>query len=94
MNKVIYSEKFRESMRRINESQYYIQKNFYDIILSKTEDLKIFPKMYQMFWEAPYRKISIQNYMVLYIIEKDTIHVSDIFSVKSKYSNHIYLKYN
>lgn len=49
MNRAIYSEKFRESMRRINESQYYIQKNFYHIILSKTEELKIFPKMYPRF---------------------------------------------
>lgn len=80
-------------MRKIIKSKYYIQKNFYSTILSKTESLKMFPKMYPMFWKAPYRKISIQNYIVLYIIKKDTIHVSDIFQVKSKYSNQTYLKY-
>lgn len=80
-------------MKNIMKDKYYLQKNFYNNVLSKTENLRVFPRMYPMFWKSPYRKISIQNYIILYIIEKNIIRISNIFPTKSKYSNQTYLKY-
>lgn len=77
-------------MKSILGEKYYIQKNFQDLVLSKIENLVLFPKMYPKFKDKKYRRIPMKNYIVIYAIEKDIIKILDIIPTKTKKSNDIH----
>lgn len=89
-NTIIYSKKFRKSIKAISKKTYHFQKNLYDLVLSKTENLKRFPNMYPKVENSNYRKISIRNYIILYTIEINVVRVWDIIPTKSKKYNELY----
>lgn len=89
-NKITFSKRFRKRMKSINKNRYYLQKNFYDMVLSKFENLKYFPNMYPKLENSDYRKIPIKNYIILYIILKEEIRIINIISTKSSYYNELY----
>lgn len=89
MNEIIYTKKFRKTIRKVKKSRYYLQKDFYHKVLAKIENLKLFPYMYPKIGEK-YRKITIQNYIIRYRIENHTIYIVDIIPTKSSRSNQFY----
>ncbi len=91
MNKnIILSEKFRNSMKCIQGEKYYIQKDFQNLVLSKIENLTLFPKMYPRLENKRYRKIPMKNYIIIYTIEKSIVKILDIIPTKAKKSNDIH----
>lgn len=87
---IIFSRGFRKSIKSINNENYYIKKNFQELVLEKVENLIYFPKMYPKLENRKYRKIPILNYIIIYRIEKNTIKILDIIPTKTKKSNEIH----
>ena len=84
MNKIVYTQKFTKRIGQIGQKPFHIQKNFYNVLLSKFENLKIFPKMYPKI-KNQYRKIPIQNYSILFSIKlKEKLFTSLILSQLSQ----------
>lgn len=79
--KVIYLEQFKENIK------IYIQSDFYEAVFAKTENLKIFPRMYPTIEKSKYRKIPFKKYIISYTIENNYIFVCDIFPTKSNYQS-------
>ncbi len=76
-------------MKKIRKSKYYLQKNFQETVLSKIQNLIIFPKMYPKLPKTNYRKIPMKNYIIIYTVEKNLIKIWDIVPTKTK----DYIKY-
>lgn len=89
MNKIVYTQKFTKRIGQIGQKPFHIQKNFYNVLLLKFENLKIFPKMYPKI-KNQYRKIPIQNYIILYKIKREAIYIVNIIPTKSNYYNKIH----
>lgn len=87
---IIFSPGFRESIKNINNENYYVKKNFQELVLGKIENLIYFPKMYPKLENRKYRKIPILNYIIIYRIEKNIIKILDIIPTKTKKSNEIH----
>ena len=77
-------------MKKICKSNFYLQKDFQDLVLSKIENFTIFPKMYPRFENKEYRKIPMKNYIIIYAIEKSIVKILDIIPTKTKKSNDIH----
>lgn len=99
MNKkynIIFTEDFKLEIRNIYNYNFlsnYSRNKFQKLLIEKYKNLKIFPYMYPKTKKSIYRKILIENYVVLYRIENTYIKIVNIIPQKSKYSNNILNRY-
>ncbi|MCI8999408.1 MAG: type II toxin-antitoxin system RelE/ParE family toxin [Clostridia bacterium] len=84
---IVLSNKFQNSLKAIIRNSKYLPENFYERILLKLQNLKVFPNMYPISKKTKYRKISFQGYIILYYIKKHQIRIADIVLVKMKKAN-------
>lgn len=65
-------------------------KKFRNEFYSKISNLELFPEMYQIVKKTDkieIRKITIQKYVVLYFILKNSVYIVNIFSQRANYIN-------
>lgn len=98
MNKnyhVITTEDFKFAIRNIYNYNFlsnHSKKQFQKLLLEKYRNLKMFPYMYPKIQKSDYRKIPIQNYLIIYRVENTYIKFINIIPQKSNYYNQSYIR--
>ncbi len=93
---LISTEKFKEELRKIHtyysfNYSIYSSNKFQKLLIQKIEVLKMFPKMYPMFYSKErLRKIPIEKYIIIYQVKNHYIYLVDIISKKSKKYNELH----
>lgn len=90
--KIIFSSKFKRNYNNIlnylNELFPNTKNRFNTNLSQKIQFIKIFPNMYPKLTKSGLlRKISINKYIILYVIVNDHIILVDIKHEKSKFFN-------
>lgn len=90
------TKEFKIALRKIyahyfSSNYVHSSSKFQKLFIQKIDILKTFPKMYPIInQKKSYRKIPIQNYIIIYRVQNKNIHFVNIIPTKSSQYNQLY----